>query len=339
MTVEGAAAMVLHGQPRGVNMTEVRFDGRAVLVTGAGRGLGRAAARLLAARGGQVVVADNGAAMDGAEPSTAPAHAVVDEIRAAGGQACACTADIATEAGAQQAVETCLTAFGRIDALLHNASTVPDNAAVERMSSRDLELVMRVNCFGGLWLARAAWPQMTRQGYGRVVFMSSAGVYGSQGNAPYAAAKAAVIGAMRCLALEGAAHGILVNVAAPAALTRMTERLPASAYADWFTKTMAPEKAAAGVAWLLSEDCALSGEMFHIGGGRIARLRLAEGEGVLLAGDTVEDARAAIPAVLADSGVFYPKDLSERALKVARQLGFQGEMPTAAFTVTPLDKS
>jgi NAD(P)-dependent dehydrogenase (short-subunit alcohol dehydrogenase family) len=260
----------------------------------------------------------------------------VDEIRAAGGQACACTADIATEAGAQQAVETCLTAFGRIDALLHNASTVPDNAAVERMSSHDLELVMRVNCFGGLWLARAAWPQMTRQGYGRVVFMSSAGVYGSEGNAPYAAAKAAVIGAMRCLALEGAARGILVNVAAPAALTRMTERLPASAYADWFTKTMAPEKAAAGVAWLLSEDCALSGEMFHIGGGRIARLRLAESEGVLLDGPSIEDLRAALPRAMAETGFFYPRELSERALIVAKQLGYDGDMGAGAFTVKPI---
>lgn len=317
---------------------QVRFDGRAILVTGAGRGLGRMHALLLAARGASVVVGDNGAAMDGGDPSTAPAHAVADEIRAAGGRAVACTADIATEAGSNQAVEACLKAFGRIDGVLHNASTVPDNAPVETMSSRDLELVMRVNCFAGLWMARAAWPHMTGQGYGRIVLMSSAGVYGSAGNAPYAAAKAAVIGAMRCLALEGAGPGILVNVVAPAALTRMTERLPASAYADWFSQTMAPGKVSMGVAYLMSEDSQISGEIFHIGGGRIARLRIAETEGALLSGDAIEDVRAQMPAVLTDEAVFYPANLEERSLKVAQLLGYTGEMPAGAFTVTPLGK-
>lgn len=316
----------------------IRFDGRAVLVTGAGRGLGRAHALLLAERGAKVVVADNGAAMDGDDASTAPAQAVVEEIRGAGGEACACTADIATEAGSNQAVETCLAAFGRIDAILHNASTVPDNAPVAQMSSHDLELVMRVNGFAGLWMARAAWPHMAAQGYGRIVLMSSAGIYGSEGNAPYAAAKAAVIGVMRCLALEGAKDGVLVNLVAPAALTRMTERLPASDYADWFSRTMRPEKVSAGVAYLLSEAATVSGEMFHIGGGRIARLRLAESEGVLLPGEAIEDVREAMPAVLADRDVFYPKDLGERSLKVARRLGYQGALPGGAFTVTPLRK-
>lgn len=317
---------------------QVRFDGRAILVTGAGRGLGRAHALLLASRGAQVLVADNGAAMDGDDASAGPAHAVVDEIRAAGGSAAACTADIAVEAGANQAVEACLSAFGRIDGILHNASTVPDNAPVERMSSHDLELVMRVNPFAGLWMARASWPHMARQSYGRIVLMTSAGVYGSEGNAPYAAAKAAVIGVMRCLALEGARAGILVNAVAPAALTRMTERLPASAYADWFSQTMQVDKVSPAVAFLLSEDLSASGEMFHVGGGRIARMRLAEGDGVIVSGGTIEAVRAALPAVLEDDGVFYPKDLNARALTVARRLGFQGAMPTGAFTVTPLDK-
>ena len=317
---------------------QVRFDGRTILVTGGGRGLGRAHALLLASRGARVVVADNGAAMDGEDPSTAPAHAVVDEIKAAGGEAVACTADIGVEAGSNQAVEACLGAFGRLDAILHNASTVPDNAPVERMSSHDLELVMRVNPFAGLWMARAAWPQMVRQGYGRVVLMTSAGIYGSEGNAPYAAAKAAVVGIVRCLALEGARHGVLVNAVAPAALTRMTERLPPSDYADWFSRTMQADRVSTAVAYLLSEDLSVSGEMFHVGGGRIARVRLAESEGVLVPGGAIEDVRAAMPNVLADEGVFYPKDLNERALRVARQLGYQGAMPAGAFTVTPLDK-
>src|SRR5689334_20311067 len=138
MTVSGRRLLVLDlvgGAACEAKMTgsEVRFDGRAILITGAGRGLGRAHARLLAARGAKVVVADNGAAMDGEAPSAAPAHSVVDEITAAGGEAVACTADIAVEAGSNLAVEACLQAFGRIDGILHNASTVPDNAPVERM--------------------------------------------------------------------------------------------------------------------------------------------------------------------------------------------------------------
>jgi NAD(P)-dependent dehydrogenase (short-subunit alcohol dehydrogenase family) len=233
-------------------------------------------------------------------------------------------------------VAACTGAFGRIDGLLHNASTVPDNAPAERMSSGDLDLVMRVNVYAGLWMARAAWPQMQRQGYGRVVLMSSAGIYGSTGNAPYAAAKAAVIGAMRCLALEGAASGILVNVVAPAALTRMTERLPASDYADWFARTMGPEKVSGAVAFLLSEACQVSGEMFHVGGGRLARLRLAESEGVLLADDSIEAAQAAVPAALAETEFFHPRDLIERAAKVAERLGYGGGMGAGAFTVKPL---
>lgn len=319
-------------------MSEIGFEGRALLVTGAGRGLGRGHALLLASRGARVVVADNGSAMDGSAAGIGPAQAVVDEIRASGGAAVACTADISEEAGASHAVAACVEAFGRIDGVLHNASTVPDNAPIERMSSRDLDLVMRVNCYAGLWMARAAWPHMVRQGFGRIVLMSSAGIYGSTGNAPYAAAKAAVIGAARCLALEGAPHGILVNAVAPAALTRMTERLPASDYADWFAATMRPEKVSPAVAFLLSEGCRISGEMFHLGGGRVARMRLAESEGALLADDTIEAAQAALTEALAETEFFFPRDLIERSQKVAAQLGYGGGMGAGAFTVTALDK-
>jgi NAD(P)-dependent dehydrogenase (short-subunit alcohol dehydrogenase family) len=317
---------------------EVRFDGRAILVTGAGRGLGRAHALLLASRGARVVVGDNGAAMDGEDPSSAPAQAVAAEIHAAGGEAVACAADISTEAGAEAAVQASLDAFGRIDGILHNASSVPDNAGIERTSTRDLDLVMRVNAYAAHWMTRAAWPHMLRQGYGRILYMTSAGIYGSEGNAPYAAAKAAVIGVMRCVALEGAPHNILVNVVAPAALTRMTERLPASDYAAWFSDTMQPQKVSPGVAWLMSEGCPVHGEMFHMGGGRISRLRLAESRGVLVPGQTIEDARDALPQVLAEGDFFYPAKLTERALIVAEQLGYGGGMGAGDFSVTPAGK-
>ncbi|RZK00809.1 MAG: SDR family NAD(P)-dependent oxidoreductase [Novosphingobium sp.] len=316
--------------------TDIRFEGRAVLVTGAGRGLGRATALLLAARGAQVVVADNGTAMDGGETSQAPAEAVVAEIVAAGGQAVACTADLATEAGAEAAVAASVAAFGRIDGLAHFASPCPDLKAVDRLSSRDLELVMRVNPFAALWMARAAWPHMARQHYGRIVFMPSGAIYGAMGNTDYAAAKAAYLGITRCLALEGLRDNVRVNAVSPSATTRMTERFHPSAYAAWFHATMPPEKVAAGAAYLLSEDCAVNGEIFAMGGGRIARITIAENEGAIGGIGSIEEVRALMPQVLADEAFFHPKDLGERSGKVAALFGFDGRLSSdKEFAVKP----
>lgn len=303
---------------------EIRFDGQAVLVTGAGRGLGRAHALLLASRGAKVVVADNGVAMDGEDASAGPAESVVAEIIAAGGEAVPCTADLASEIGSQMAVETAVRAFGTISGVLHNASTVPALTPPDAIASRDLDLVLRVNASAGLWLARAAWPHMIRQKYGRILYTTSAAIFGAEGNAPYATAKAAVIGTMRCLAAEGARHGIHVNVVAPSARTRMTEGFLSSAYADWLFKTMPPEKVAAGAAYLMSAACNVTGEIFSMGGGRIARILIAETEGVIGAGASIEEVRDALPSVMADREAFYPKDLTERSAKVAALLGFPG---------------
>lgn len=154
---------------------DIRFDGRAVLVTGGCRGLGRTHALLLASKGAKVVVADHGVAMDGESPDRGPAHAVVVEIEAAGGVAVACTADLATEAGAMQAVQTSLDAFGRIDGIVHNASTVPDLTPADRLSTHDIDLVMRVNAYAGMWLARAAWPHMVARKLGRILYTTSVG--------------------------------------------------------------------------------------------------------------------------------------------------------------------
>ena len=317
----------------------IRFDGRAFLVTGAGRGLGRAQALLLASRGATIVVADNGVAMDGEDPDARPAETVVAEINAGGGAAVACTADIGTETGSKHAVEASLDAFGRIDGIVHYASTSPDLQTADRLSSTALELVMRVNCFAGLWMARAAWPHMVGQRFGRVVYMPSAGVYGALGNTDYAAAKAAYIGMMRCLALEGAKHGILVNAVAPSARTRMTERFHPSAYADWFFETMTPEKVAVGVAYLLSEECEIHGEIFAMGGGRIARVVLAESEGVIGAGSSIEEVREVMGRVMADTKFFHPKDLSERSRAVAELFGFRGGLESSnAYAVRPVGK-
>jgi NAD(P)-dependent dehydrogenase (short-subunit alcohol dehydrogenase family) len=319
---------------------EIRFDGRAILVTGAGRGLGRAQAMILASRGAKVVIADNGSAMDGEDPNRGPAETVAAAIRSAGGEAVACTENIATEAGSNRAVETSLEAFGRIDGIVHNASTSPDLTTADKLSSHDLDLVMRINPFAALWMTRAAWAHMVRQRYGRILYMTSGGIYGALGNTTYAAAKAAHIGMMRCLALEGLNHGILVNAIAPSARTRMTERFHPSAYADWFFATMPPEKVAVGVAYLLSQDCRIYGEVFSMGGGRIARVRIAESDGVLGVGASIEDVRDAMPGVMADTSFFYPKDLSERSVRVADLFGFRGGLDANnAYAVRPIEKS
>lgn len=303
---------------------EIRFDGRAILVTGGGRGIGRVHALLLASRGAKIVVADNGVALDGTAPSQGPADSVVAEIIAAGGQAISCTADLATEQGSNLAVAAAIDAFGRIDGLLHNATTIPALVPADLLSSRDLDVVMRVNAFAGIWLARAAWPQMVKQNYGRILYTTSAGIYGVAANAPYCAAKAAAIGIARCLAPEGARHNILINVVAPSARTRTTEGFLQSAYADWLFETMPPEKVAVGAAYLMSEACTVNGEIFAIGGGRIARITLAETDGHMGTGASIEEVADAMPAVMSDESFFYPKDLAERSAHVAALFGFEG---------------
>lgn len=320
--------------------SEVRFDGRAILITGAGRGVGRSQALLLASRGAQVVVADNGSAMDGAAASQGLAELVVAEIAAAGGEAVACTADLSTEAGADQAVAASIAAFGRIDGIAHFASTCPPLVPPDQIASRDLELVLAINPLAAIRMARAAWPHMVGQGYGRLLFTPSGGLYGALGNTHYAAAKSAYFGLVRCLALEGKAHGIGVNAVLPAAHTRMTDGFPPGAYADWFHERMTPEKVATATAYLLSEHCDITGEAFAIGGGRVARVTIAEAEGVVGSGNSIEEVRDAMPQVMADSSFFYPKDLSERSAKVAGVFGFDGGLDTSgAYALAPSPSS
>jgi len=301
--------------------SEIRFDGRAYVVTGAGRGLGRAQAIILAARGAKVVVADNGSAMDGGEASAGPAEQVAAEIRDAGGEAVASAGDLSTLEGANGAIEACLDAFGTIDGVAHYASTCPDLKGPIEMEDRDIELLLAVNPLAGMRMARAAWPHMVRQGFGRFIFCPSAAVYGAQGSAPYAAAKAAHIGVIRCLALEGANSNIRVNGVLPSANTRMTESFLPSTYRQWFFQQMPPERVAVAGAFLLSEASEVNGEMFAVGGGRIARVTFAEGEGVFDAGDSIEAVRDAMPAALADTSWSYPADLPERTIKVSALFG------------------
>ena len=300
---------------------EIRFDDRAILVTGSGRGLGRSHALLLASRGAKVVVADSGVEVSGAGGSSSVADSVVDEIRSSGGEAVACDADLATEDGSSGAVATCLDAFGRIDGIIHNASTVPAPAAPDQLSSHDFDLCMRVNVYAGFWLTRAAWPHMAEQRYGRVVYTTSGAIFGSAGGVAYAAAKSAYIGLMRSFAVQGSPHGIYVNLLAPSARTRMTEGVKSSPYMDWLLSTMVPEKVSIGAAYLVSEACEVYGEMLSFEGGHTSKIALAENEGVFGPGESIEEIRDATPQVLADTRYIYPKTLNERMLWSAELFG------------------
>ncbi|CAM2903357.1 SDR family NAD(P)-dependent oxidoreductase [Mycobacterium simiae] len=271
---------------------QLRFDNRVAVVTGAGRGLGRAYAQLLAARGANVVVNDVGGGLDGTGVDTAPAQQVVGEITAAGGTAVACTATVTTRDGAHAIVQTALEHFGGIDILIHNAGNVR-RASLKEMSDEDFDAVLDVHLRGAFNVVRQAFPSMCAAGYGRIVLTSSiGGLYGNHNVANYAAAKAGVIGLANVAALEGAAEGVRCNVIVPAAVTRMAEGIDTSSYPP-----MGPELVAPVVGWLAHESCSVTGELFVALAGRVARAVIAESPGVCRPAWTIEDVGSHLDAI------------------------------------------
>jgi NAD(P)-dependent dehydrogenase (short-subunit alcohol dehydrogenase family) len=249
----------------------IRFDDRTAIVTGAGAGLGRAHALGLAARGARVLVNDL---------SQDAADAVAAEIAEAGGQAVALAADIAAPQAGPELVQAALDRWGRIDILVNNAGILRDKS-FGKMQMDDFRKVLDVHLIGATQLTRAAWPHMRAAGYGRVVFTSSgSGLYGNFGQANYGAAKAALLGLMNVLAIEGARDGIRVNLLAPTAVTAMTSDLmPAEAHA-----LLAPETITPGLLWLVSQD-APTKTILSAGAGHFATTQITETEGITLTGD------------------------------------------------------
>jgi NAD(P)-dependent dehydrogenase (short-subunit alcohol dehydrogenase family) len=264
-------------------VAELRFDGRVAVVTGAGRGLGRSYARLLASRGAKIVVNDAGVTTRGEGSDAHPAEQVVDEIRAAWGDAVACTASVATREGGAAIIDTAIEKYGRIDILIHNAGIFRPKLTKE-CSLEDYNAVVNVHQHGALHLLQAAFPHMCSAGYGRIVLTSSVlALYGGAETISYSAAKASMIGFCNVLALEGVAEGIKCNIILPGAATRMTGELDRNTYPE-----MSPEMVAPVVAWLCHERCGVSGEMFIAAGGRVAKAFIAETPGVYQPSWTIE---------------------------------------------------
>ena len=282
-------------------MPELRFDDRVAVVTGAGRGLGRAYATLLASKGARVVVNDPGSSLTGDGIDSGPAETVAKEITAAGGEAVACTQSVATPEGGKSIVQAALDKYGRIDILIHNAGIVR-RGSLKDMSYEDFDAVLDVHLRGAFNVVQQAFPVMCEAGYGRIVLTSSiGGLYGNHDVANYAAAKAGVIGLSNVAALEGAAEGVTCNVIVPAAVTRMAAGIDTSAYPP-----MHPELVAPVVGWLAHESCSVTGEMFIALAGRVARAVIAEGPGVYRPSWTVEEVGEHIDAIrnAADPVVF-----------------------------------
>jgi NAD(P)-dependent dehydrogenase (short-subunit alcohol dehydrogenase family) len=301
--------------------SELRFDGEVALVTGAGHGLGRAHAQLLASRGASVVVNDLGSAtMGGQDHDSGPAETVAQEIRDQGGAAVANSDSVATRDGAERMVAQAIAEFGQLDILINNAGIIR-NRTFLNIGDYEFEPVLDVHVRGTFFVTRPAYEHMKEQGYGRIVNTSSgSGLFGSFGQSAYAAAKAAIMGFTKTLAIEGKRYGVQVNAIAPGALTRMTGDVlgDGSPAAEAFglqggdlEAQMGPHQVAPAVAYLAHRSCSLTGETLSASGGRIGRAFVAVTPGVYSDDLTVEDVAGRIDEIMDENGYVVPASVDD----------------------------
>jgi NAD(P)-dependent dehydrogenase (short-subunit alcohol dehydrogenase family) len=255
-------------------MSEIRFDGRVAVITGAGGGLGKTYALELARRGASVVVNDLGGSSDGRGGSSSMADATVKEIIEAGGKAAANYDSVATPEGGKAIIQTALDNFGKVDILVNNAGILRDKSFL-KLEPKDLEAILDVHLKGAFFVTQPAFASMKENGYGRIVMASSgAGIFGNFGQTNYGAAKMGLVGLMNVLSVEGAKNNIKVNTIAPVATTRLTESLFGGLAAALDPTFVTPL-----VVYLCSEKCELTHEIFDVGGGRYARIFIGMGKG------------------------------------------------------------
>jgi NAD(P)-dependent dehydrogenase (short-subunit alcohol dehydrogenase family) len=270
-------------------MGNISFAGRVAIVTGAGGGLGRTYALDIARRGGAVVVNDLGGAFDGKGESHSMADKVVEEIKAAGGRAVASYDSVGTRAGGEAIVRAALEAFGRVDVVINNAGHLR-NAPFEEIDDATLDSIIDVHLKGAFYVTQPAYKLMKEQGYGRIVFASSAaGMLGNPAQAAYGAAKAGLVGLMNVLSLEGEQHGVLCNALLPTAASRMAAAMPAEqlkeveerfrAVAELAGNTLDPSFVTPLVVYLASEKCTSTHAIYSSTWGRYARVFVGFGQG------------------------------------------------------------
>jgi NAD(P)-dependent dehydrogenase (short-subunit alcohol dehydrogenase family) len=299
-------------------MAELRFDGKVAIVTGGGRGLGRAFSRQLASRGCQVLVNDPGVATHGGATDETAADDAAGEIVSDGGIAVADRNSVIGD-GAAVIVEHALDEFGRVDIVVNNAG-ISGGGAFDEMPAESFDLLVDTHYGGAVRVSRAAWPHLKASGAGRIVSMSSASVFGTPFTSPYVSSKAGIFGLTRALAAEGRYCGITANSVMPSAFTRMTAQLPdADGFRTFLETYFPPEKVAPFVAFLAHESTTISGETFSVGADRAARVFLAECPGVH--GDTPESFAAQTDALLSIEGWEIPSDMMDEVRYQTDHLG------------------
>jgi NAD(P)-dependent dehydrogenase (short-subunit alcohol dehydrogenase family) len=286
-------------------MSELRFEGRVAIVTGAGRGLGREEALLLARRGAAVVVNDLGGEYDGTGSSKDPANEVVAQIVAEGGQAVASFDNVATDDGAASIVKAAIDTFGRLDILVNNAG-ITVSAPIDEVRTEDFERVVDVHVGGTFRMCRAAWPHMVSNKYGRIVNTSSSSIMGFGLMSGYTAAKGGIFGFTNGVAKEGKPHGILANTIFPGGGTRMINASTTTGPERAFLEGLSPALVAPPVAYLAHESCRMTGQGISAVGKEVSRIFLGKTAGYVNPDLTLEDVAANIDQICSLEGYAVP---------------------------------